>query len=145
MIARVSSQGRIRRLQRFRPRSRPILAAKQQDAGRRELDVQIRRLDDGTVEYSFEVPGEVDHVGSLSTDEQLDTEDSRAESGEPVNGCAPDYNYNSGNEDVEGEEPTAASDLAKYTVKQLHQICRETGVTGYSKLRKQELIELLTR
>ena len=34
-------------------------------------------------------------------------------------------------------------DLTKYTIKELREMCKEKGLTGYSKLSEPELIKLL--
>jgi len=34
-------------------------------------------------------------------------------------------------------------DMTKYTVKELKQMCKDKGITGYSRLRESELIEIL--
>lgn len=41
---------------------------------------------------------------------------------------------------VETKEESASE---KYTVKELRAMCKEKGITGYSKLKEAELIELL--
>lgn len=47
------------------------------------------------------------------------------------------------NRNKKAEAPVGASASEKYTVKELKEMCKEKGITGYSKMKEAELIEVL--
>lgn len=47
------------------------------------------------------------------------------------------------NKKVEEVEKVEKVELSDYTVKELKEICKEKGITGYSRMKEAELIEVI--